>query len=126
MNNFLLFLMDDWLDDFMHVLLMDNWLMEFMNNRLMYFINDLFVMFYNDILMMFMDYILMLFLDNRSLFMSLNNRFVLVLDNLDSCRNFLNFNWFSVLNNHSFFLQSVDNWFVYSLLAQTRVISLIA
>jgi hypothetical protein len=70
----LFLLMDDWLMDFVDVLLVDYWLMDLMNDRLMMFMEDFLVLLQDDILVMFMNDILMLLFNDSSLNMLLYYR----------------------------------------------------
>jgi len=83
----------DWLDDFMDMLFMDNWLMEFMNDGLMSFMDDLSVDFFDHILMMLMDHFLVSFFNNWSLFMNPHDWFILMLNYFHLLEIFVDHSW---------------------------------
>jgi len=55
-NDINFFVMDYWLSDFMDMLFMYDWLMEFLNDVLLILCNNFFVLLMYDILMIFMNH----------------------------------------------------------------------
>jgi hypothetical protein len=95
--------------DFVNMLLMYDWLMYFMNNRLMMLMYNLFMFFFNDVFMVLMNDILMLLFDNWSLHMSLDDRFLMMLDKF-SLKLLLVYNsWLEMLNDNFFNFSLLDN-----------------
>jgi len=96
--------------DFMNMLLMDDWLMNFVDNRLMMFMNYLSMFLNDNILVMFMDNILMLFFYDGSFDVFFNNWCQNVFLNLNTEMLSQDFRLFNVFDNNSFFLHFVNNW----------------
>lgn len=72
-DNFLCFLMNYWDMFLMNMLLVNDRLNVFMDDRSMVLMNQILMQFFDDILVMLMDYLSMSFFDDRLLYDGLNN-----------------------------------------------------